>query len=175
MSNDNISVKKDLDLDGAVAAIDSLVEALKKKEIRVVYNTATISIKPGCHIHYKLEAKENDDQEMFLIDISWTKDIDALSLNECLNEDPGEIDREGVVDELKKLPGIGEKIAEEFWNIGIRSISDFKDADPDKFYAHYRANTESPIRNMLPIFKMVVYYASNEVHDKEVLNWKSWK
>ncbi|WP_321429929.1 helix-hairpin-helix domain-containing protein [uncultured Methanolobus sp.] len=39
-----------------------------------------------------------------------------------------------VTKELMVIPGVGKKIADDLCNLGIRSISDLKNRDPEKLY-----------------------------------------
>ena len=37
--------------------------------------------------------------------------------------------------ELQKIPGVGKVIAEIFWNVGVKNITDLKKKNPEKLYS----------------------------------------
>jgi len=77
--------------------------------------------------------------------------------------------------ELQKIPGVGKSIANDLWNIGITSIIDLIDRDPEKLY-----NESNKLvgvlqdRCLLYVFRCAVYFASNEKHEKSKLLWWNW-
>jgi hypothetical protein len=77
--------------------------------------------------------------------------------------------------ELQKIPGVGKKIAEEFWNLGFRSVRDLKDQHPENLY-HKLCNQKGMQvdRCMLYVFRCAVYYASNRKHNPKLLKWWNW-
>ncbi len=36
--------------------------------------------------------------------------------------------------ELRQIPGVGKSIAEDLWGLGLRSVSDLKNQDPEDLY-----------------------------------------
>jgi hypothetical protein len=84
--------------------------------------------------------------------------------------------KQSVLRELQHIPGVGEKIAEDLWNLGIRSVHDLKDNDPEALYQklpHYKGTQVD--RCMLYVLRCAVYYTSNKSHDPELLKWWNWK
>lgn len=78
--------------------------------------------------------------------------------------------------ELRKIPGVGKAIAEDLWNLEIRSVADLKDREPEALYHQLCALQGMQIdRCMLYVFRCAVYYASNTHHDPELLKWWNWK
>jgi len=78
--------------------------------------------------------------------------------------------------ELKKIPGVGKSIAEDLWNLDIRSISDLKGRDPEKLYLeHCRQKGIQVDRCLLYTFRCAVYFASTKRHKPELLKWWNWK
>lgn len=78
--------------------------------------------------------------------------------------------------ELQKIPGVGKIIAKYFWDVGITSIDDLKDKDPEQFYQQLCLHQGCHVdRCMLYIFRCAVYYASNNEYDTELLKWWNWK
>jgi hypothetical protein len=81
-----------------------------------------------------------------------------------------------IIKEFQQIPGVGKIIANDFWNIGLRSVSDLKDKSPEDLYwklcQYQHAHVD---RCMLYVFRCAVYYASNETHDPELLKWWNWK
>ncbi|HPE85264.1 MAG: pathogenicity locus [Chlamydiia bacterium] len=78
--------------------------------------------------------------------------------------------------EFLQIPGVGKTIAKDFWNIGLRSLNDLKDADPEELYKNLCTFQGCQVdRCMLYVFRCAVYYASEKNHDPELLKWWNWK
>ncbi|OFY86355.1 MAG: pathogenicity locus [Bacteroidetes bacterium RIFCSPLOWO2_12_FULL_35_15] len=80
------------------------------------------------------------------------------------------------ISELRQIPGVGISIANDLINIGITSITDLKNKDPEWLY--HQSNKFAGVvqdRCLLYVFKCAVYYASEIKHDKEKLKWWNWK
>ena len=78
--------------------------------------------------------------------------------------------------DLMIIPGVGRKIAADLVGLGIRSVDDLKDRDPEELYGALCAQAGMQIdRCMLYVFRCAVYFASTERHDPELLKWWSWK
>ena len=92
------------------------------------------------------------------------------------NMDPHEQKVKEQIKELRQIPGIGPSIANDLINIGITKISQLKGKSPERLYK--KSNEYAGVvqdRCLLYVFRCAVYYASNEKHDKEKLNWWWWK
>ena len=78
--------------------------------------------------------------------------------------------------ELQKIPGVGKVIAEIFWNIGVKKISDFKNKNPEKLYSKicaYKKCVVDPC--VLYVCRSSVYFAKKKKHNPEKLKWWNWK
>lgn len=85
-------------------------------------------------------------------------------------------EREAILKELRVIPGVGKSIAEDLWNLGLRSVQDLKGQDPEELYFRLCTMQGAQIdRCMLYVFRCAVYYASHEQHDPELLKWWNWK
>jgi len=83
---------------------------------------------------------------------------------------------ENALKELMTIPGVGPKMAEALWSIGIRSVADLKWRDPEDLYEKLCAVTGNRVdRCVLYVFRLAVYYASKAKHDPELLKWWNWK
>lgn len=86
--------------------------------------------------------------------------------------------KEQSLKELKSIPGVGKSIANDLWNIGIRSVSDLKSRNPEVLYdmSNLHAGMVQD-RCLLYVFRCAVYFAETpkEKHDKEKLKWWNWK
>jgi len=81
-----------------------------------------------------------------------------------------------IVKDLQVIPGVGRSIAEDLWELGIRSVSDLKGNDPEKLYARRCIQQGVQIdRCLLYTFRCAVYFASQSKHDPELLKWWNWK
>ena len=79
-------------------------------------------------------------------------------------------------DELRQIPGVGKSISADLRSIGIVSIRDLKDKDPEELYMRFCHQQGKKIdRCLLYVFRCAVYYASTEQHDSELLKWWNWK
>ena len=77
---------------------------------------------------------------------------------------------------FRQIPGVGKVVAQDLWNIGIRSIDELNGAHPDELYMKLcHVQNMQVDRCMLYVFRCAVYYASNKDHDPELLKWWNWK
>ena len=80
--------------------------------------------------------------------------------------------------ELMQIPGIGKSIANDLWNIQIKSIADLKGKDPQALYVIsnlYVGVVQD--RCLLYTFRCAVYYANTPPakRNPEKLKWWNWK
>jgi hypothetical protein len=76
---------------------------------------------------------------------------------------------------LQKIPGVGPSIAKDLRDIGIVSIHDLKDKNPDKLYESLMRKVGNHVdRCVLYVFRCAVYYA-NGGNETEKLKWWYWK
>ncbi len=83
-----------------------------------------------------------------------------------------------AIKELMQIPGVGISIANDLWNINIKSIKDLVGKDPGKLYdASNRYAGMVQDRCLLYVFHCAVYYAETPEakRDKEKLKWWNWK
>ena len=81
-----------------------------------------------------------------------------------------------IIKELQIIPGIGKSIAEDLYNIGIQSVADLKDRDPQVLYHRsndYAGAVQDPC--LLYTFRCAVYYASTPHPKSDLLKWWNWK
>lgn len=77
-----------------------------------------------------------------------------------------------------QIPGVGKSIANDLWNIKIKSVADLKGKDPQAIYEisniHVGALQD---RCLLYVFRGAVYYANTPPakRDPEKLKWWNWK
>lgn len=78
--------------------------------------------------------------------------------------------------ELTKIPGVGKSIAEDLWDLNIRRPEDLRERNPEELYEELCVRQGMRVdRCMLYVFRCAVYYASNSIHDPELLKWWNWK
>lgn len=87
-------------------------------------------------------------------------------------------ERDRSLRELATIPGVGQSIARDLWDIGIRRVADLKDEDPQSLYE--RSNRRAGIdqdRCLLYVFRCAVYYARTPEgkREPEKLKWWNWK
>ena len=87
-------------------------------------------------------------------------------------------DKEAIIKEMKQIPGVGVSIANDLYNIGIRSVAQLKGKDPQKLYNEsnkYAGAIQD--RCLLYVFRGAVYYAETPEEQREPakLKWWNWK
>lgn len=85
-------------------------------------------------------------------------------------------DKEKVLKQLQTIPSVGKACSLDFWHIGIRNVADLKGQNPSVLYD--KLNTYSGVTHdicMLYTFRCAVYFATENDHEKEKLNWWYWK
>jgi len=81
-----------------------------------------------------------------------------------------------VLKELRSIPGVGERIGDVFWDLGIRSGGSLRDADPEALYERFSLYLgRKADRCLLYVFRCAVNFASHEDCDPELLKWWNWK
>jgi Pathogenicity locus len=77
---------------------------------------------------------------------------------------------------LIEIPGVGPSIAADLYLLGIRSVSDLENRDPEQLYQHHMRQVGQHVdRCVLYTFRCAVYYASYRTHDPQLLKWWNWK
>lgn len=88
------------------------------------------------------------------------------------------VTKQQAIKDLKQIPGVGVSIANDLWNIGIRSVSDLEGRDPQVLYDESNAYAGAvQDRCLLYVFRCAVYYAEtpHPLRDPEKLKWWNWK
>lgn len=81
-----------------------------------------------------------------------------------------------ILKEFQEIPGVGKSIANDFWNIGLRSLLDLKQADPEELYQRICVFQGCKVdRCMLYVCRCAVYYVSEDQPDPYRLKWWNWK
>ncbi len=76
---------------------------------------------------------------------------------------------------ILSIPGVGKSIAEDLRLLGIRTVEDLKDKDPEELYARSNELAGSvQDRCLLYVFRCAVYFAEGG-RDAEKLKWWNWK
>ncbi len=86
------------------------------------------------------------------------------------------IDKKKAIAEFRKIPGVGKSIAEDFWNLELRSLDDLKGANAERLYKFLCELQGCKVdRCMLYVFRCAIYFASENNHQPELLKWWNWK
>jgi len=84
--------------------------------------------------------------------------------------------KQSILKELQQIPGVGTSISQDLWDLGIRSIADLNDKNPEKLYQQLcRLHNTLIDRCMLYVLRCAVYYASEKKHNPALLKWWNWK
>lgn len=80
------------------------------------------------------------------------------------------------IKDLKRIPGVGKSIAEDLYALGFRTTSELSGMNPDKLYESFN-NLSGRIQDrcLLYVFRCAVYFATEKMHDPELLKWWNWK
>lgn len=85
-------------------------------------------------------------------------------------------DKDGVIKDLRKIPGVGKSIAEDLWNMGYRSVSQLREENPRSMYDKLCMLQGTKVDMCMQyVFRCAVYYATADEHDPELLKWWNWK
>lgn len=80
------------------------------------------------------------------------------------------------MNDLEKIPGIGPRLARSLRDLGFSRVDDLRDRDPERMYGELRRLRGTHIdRCVLYAYRCAVYFASNSVHNPELLKWWNWK
>ena len=83
---------------------------------------------------------------------------------------------ENTKQSLQIIHGIGQKLAQIFFDIGIKRISDLKGKKPEELYSQICAKQGVKIdRCVLYVCRSSVYFAETKNPDPEKLKWWYWK
>jgi hypothetical protein len=86
------------------------------------------------------------------------------------------MNRNASLKELRTIPGVGPRIAENMWRLGIRRIADLKGQKPEDLYEKLAAiEGRRQDACVLYVFRCATYYASRKRHDPKKLKWWNWK
>jgi len=78
--------------------------------------------------------------------------------------------------DLIKIPGVGPDMEQHLIDIGIKSIEDLKGKNAEELFEKSCQHAGCRIdRCVLYVYRLAVYYAENEVHEKQKLKWWNWK
>jgi hypothetical protein len=81
-----------------------------------------------------------------------------------------------ILKQLQQIPGVGNKIAADLYQIGIRSIKDLKGKNPQALYSALCAKKNKSVDLcVLYAFRCAVYYASHKKYNPKLLKWWNWK
>jgi len=81
-----------------------------------------------------------------------------------------------ILRELQQIPGVGPSLANDLWCLGIRSLADLKNRNPQILYERLCTLEGKHVdRCVLYVFRCAVYFASHTKHDPRLLKWWHWK
>jgi hypothetical protein len=79
-------------------------------------------------------------------------------------------------EELQNIPGVGPSLECDLMELGFKRVSQLRNADPEKMYEKLcNLRGVHMDRCVLYVFRCAVYFASNTVHNPELLKWWNWK
>jgi hypothetical protein len=88
----------------------------------------------------------------------------------------GTVPAASVLRELRRIPGVGPRIALDLWNIGIRGVAELAGREPEELYARICHHQGVQVdRCMLYVMRCAVYYAATPEPEPRLLKWWAWK
>lgn len=77
--------------------------------------------------------------------------------------------------EFQVIPGVGPNIAQDFVDLGYKSVEDLRGENPGAMYKKLMDLRGRHVdRCVLYVFRCAVYYASNAHPNPELLKWWNW-
>lgn len=77
---------------------------------------------------------------------------------------------------LQQIPGVGPRMEADLKQLGYTTVEQLAGADPEQMYQRLMQIHGGHIdRCVLYVFRCAVYFASNSVHERELLKWWNWK
>jgi pathogenicity locus Cdd1 protein len=86
--------------------------------------------------------------------------------------------KEAAIKELRQVPGVGISIANDLWNINIKSVTQLKGKVPERLFDLSNAYAGAiQDRCLLYVFRCAVYYAETPIEKRDPwkLKWWNWK
>ena len=78
--------------------------------------------------------------------------------------------------EFQLIPGVGDSLSKDLVDLGYQKIDELKGENPETMYQDLMTLRGEHIdRCVLYVFRCAVYFASNSIHDPELLKWWNWK
>ncbi len=86
------------------------------------------------------------------------------------------LEQSAALRDLRRIPGVGKRIAVDLLDRGVRSIAELDGADPEDLYERLCTLRGQRIdRCMLYTLRCAVYFAGPGPHDPALLKWWAWK
>jgi len=74
------------------------------------------------------------------------------------------------------IPGVGKSLGKDLVDLGYQKLDELKGENPETMYQNLINLRGRHIdRCVLYVFRCAVYYASNSMHEPELLKWWNWK
>ena len=78
--------------------------------------------------------------------------------------------------ELQSIPGVGASLSLDLVDLGYLKVTSLKGENPENMYQSLMDLRKQHVdRCVLYVFRCAVYYASNSVHEPDLLKWWNWK
>lgn len=85
-------------------------------------------------------------------------------------------DAKAALKELKTIPGVGNSIAQDLYELGIHCVSQLQGRDPEDLYHQHCIMKGCKVdRCVLYVFRCAVYFSETPDPDPEALKWWNWK
>ena len=85
-------------------------------------------------------------------------------------------EKEAATKDLQRIPGVGPSISQDLWLLGYRSVDQLKGEKSEAMYERLCAIQGTHVdRCVLYVFRCAVYFATEQKHDPQKLQWWNWK
>ncbi len=84
--------------------------------------------------------------------------------------------RGAALKDLRRIPGVGPRMADDLLGLGVHSVAALRERDPQQLYDALSDQVGYPVdRCVLYVFRCACYFATTERPDPELLKWWNWK
>ena len=151
-----------------IGAVGAFIELKKKNGINLSLNFLYAMVGALEGKHWADIAKS--EKVRLLFELEDYKELEKILEPELTAEE--QLNRRNENSNLQAIPGIGKSLGKDLTDLGYKKIKELKNEDPEVMYQNLMELRGHHIdRCVLYVFRCAVYYASNLVHDPELLKW----
>lgn len=86
------------------------------------------------------------------------------------------MEKQKILKELQKLPGVGKQISEDLYKLNIKKISDLKNKNPQKLYLDLCKIQNAKVdKCMLYVFRCIISYVNQKNQNSSLQDFSLFK